>query len=99
MSLVTDGFLTPVGFVQMTSLGSAVGLAALPVGARYALIEADHTAGQNIRWRDDGNAPTATVGMTIFQSGNPLWYTGDLTKIQLIQEVSGAIANITYYEG
>jgi hypothetical protein len=50
----------------------------------------------NVRWRDDGVAPTATVGMllpynTFFQ------YDGDLAKIQFIAASGSPILNISYY--
>lgn len=61
--------------------------------ARIALVQAE---GQNIRWRDDGVAPTASVGMRLL-SGAELRYDGELTKLQLIEETAGAKANVSYY--
>lgn len=51
---------------------------------------------QPVRWRDDGIAPTATVGMLI-PAGGELAYDGDLTALQLIQVTSGAVANVSFY--
>jgi hypothetical protein len=53
---------------------------------------------QNVAWRDDGTAPTASIGM-IIQTADPLFeYYGDLLAIQFIYVVSGAILNVSYYK-
>ncbi|NPT59089.1 hypothetical protein [Paraburkholderia elongata] len=83
---------TPLGFQQITTLSTAQSLT-VPAGALLAVIQASTQA---ISWRDDGIAPTATVGMSI-ATGNELQYNGNLSAIQLIQVTSGAIANISYY--
>lgn len=83
---------TNVGFQQITPLTTAQSLI-VPAGARAALI---HAEGQVIRWRDDGTAPSATVGMRLAVGGE-LYYDGELTKLKLIEEVAGAKANVTYY--
>lgn len=64
-----------------------------PTAPTYVIIQAE---AQALRWRDDGVAPTTTVGMTI-PAGGELRYDGDLKKIRLINAVAGAIANISYY--
>lgn len=64
-----------------------------PSPATYVIIQAE---AQALRWRDDGVAPTTTVGMTIPSVGE-LRYDGDLKAIQLINAAAGAIANISYY--
>jgi len=87
-----DGGITNQGYVQLTSLASATGVTA-PGGANCAMIQAE---GDQIRWRDDGTAPTATVGMFI-PSGGGIWYTGDFTKLQFIQQTGGGKINIAFY--
>jgi len=89
-----------MGYQQITSLSSATnltvpktslnGLNAKPV---FALIVVE---GQAVRWRDDKQSPTASVGMPI-AAGSTLQYDGDLTNIQFIQQGAGAILNISYY--
>lgn len=59
----------------------------------FALIVAEVAA---VRWRDDGTAPTASVGMPL-AVGVPLQYDGDLNKIRFIQQSAGAIINVSYY--
>lgn len=49
----------PLQFKQITVSTAAVGLSA-PQGANAVVII---TETDNIRWRDDGTAPTSTVGM------------------------------------
>ena len=51
---------------------------------------------QAVRWRDDGVAPTAAIGMPL-AVGVTLQYDGDLTKIQFIEQTASAKINITYY--
>ena len=48
------------------------------------------------RWRDDGVAPTASVGMPL-AAGVTLQYDGDINQIQFIEQTGGAKLNITYY--
>ena len=81
-----------LGYQQITSLSSATNLT-VPAGATMAVIVPE---GQNVRWRDDGTAPTATVGMPVYV-GAVLNYDGDLKKVQFIQQASGGILNISYY--
>ncbi len=83
---------TPLGYQQITSLSSAVGLT-VPDNARYAIIQPQT---QNVRWRDDGTDPSATVGMNLVV-GNDLPYTGDLAAIKLIEVAASAALNISYY--
>jgi len=51
---------------------------------------------QGVRWRDDGTAPTATVGMPL-AVGVPLAYDGPLANIQFIEQTASAILNVSYY--
>lgn len=86
-----------IDFEQLTSLSSAAGLtAATYLHANYALIECDATANKAVRWRDDGTAPTATVGMRL-APGAQLEYDGDLSAIQFIEEAASAKINVSYY--
>ncbi|OWT68087.1 MULTISPECIES: hypothetical protein [unclassified Achromobacter] len=89
-----DATLTPKGYQQISSASLATAQALTPpAGSRVALIQAE---AQAMRWRDDGTAPTATVGMLV-PAGGSLEYNGDLTAIRLIAATAGAIANVTYY--
>jgi hypothetical protein len=81
-----------LGYQQITSLSSATGLT-IPQGTTLALIVPET---QNVRWRDDGADPTASVGMPIFV-GASLSYDGDLNRIKFIESTAGAKLNICYY--
>lgn len=90
---MVDGKLVPCGYIQLTSLSSASRLNSIPVGARVAILQA---VTQNVRWRDDGTAPTDSVGMQL-AAGRDMFYTGDLQAIQFIEEAASAEVNVNYY--
>ena len=81
-----------LGYQQITSLSASTALSA-PVGATMALIVAETQA---VRWRDDGTAPTASVGMPL-ATGVSLSYDGDLKTIRFIEQTASATLNVSYY--
>lgn len=81
------------GYQQYTSLSSSTPFSSVPSGAWYAVITVE-SAG--IRWRDDGTAPTASVGMPV-AAGSTFYYTGSFAKFAIIQQTSGAIINVSWY--
>lgn len=81
------------GYRQITNLSSAVGVGAIPPGTQVALITPEEA---DVRWRDDGTDPTASIGM-LLTVGQTLTYNGPIEKIRFIQADSGAILNITTY--
>jgi len=91
------GMLGPCGYQQLASLGSATGFT-MPVsgGPDRVLIECDAAAGVSVRWRDDGVAPTATVGMEL-TAGSSILYEGSLSSIQFIGVSNGAVINAAFY--
>jgi hypothetical protein len=82
----------PVGYQQLTGMSSATGLT-VPAGAQFALIVAET---QNVRWRDDGTNPTASVGM-LLTTGTTLVYEAGLSAIRFIAATAGAVLNVSYY--
>jgi hypothetical protein len=85
------------GYQQITSLSASTGLT-VPTDANtgepnYCLIVAQT---QGVRWRDDGTAPTASVGMPL-DPGVPFAYDGDLNKIRFIEVTASAALNISFY--
>ncbi len=100
MTMNIKAVTTCFGYQQITSLTAAAGLTVptvTPEGLNgkpvFALIISE---GAPVRWRDDGVAPTATVGMPL-AVGVPLQYDGDLNKIKFIQQSATAKINISYY--
>ena len=81
-----------LGYQQITNLTSSTALT-VPDGATLALIVPE---AQTVRWRDDGVAPTASVGMPVAALSS-MSYDGDLKKIRFIAATSGAILNVSYY--
>lgn len=100
MSLTLKSITTRLGYQQITSLSSSTALTVPVVDVNglsckptMALITPE---GQAVRWRDDGTAPTASVGMPL-AAGVTLQYDGDLTQIRFIEQLGGAKLNVTYY--
>lgn len=81
-----------LGYQQITTLTGSTGLT-VPTGATMALIT---PLTQGVRWRDDGTAPSASVGMPI-AAGAYFSYDGDLNKIRFIELTTSAELNISYY--
>jgi hypothetical protein len=84
---------TPLGFVQL-NISGATGLGTIPAGASMALIVCE-TA--NVRWRDDGIAPTSSVGM-LFSSGQEFQYSGNLLNIQFIAVSGSPVLDVSFYK-
>jgi hypothetical protein len=90
-----------LGYQQLATLSSAVGLTVpardpltgMDMKANFALIVAET---QDVRWRDDGTDPTASVGM-LLKAGVIFQYDGDLKKIKFIETTGSAKVNVSYY--
>ena len=89
------GYQQIVGMAASTALTVPArdlnGIATTPT---VALIIAESAS---VRWRDDGVAPTATVGMPL-PIGTVLMYDGDLRQIRFIQQAPTATLNVSYYK-
>lgn len=81
-----------LGYQQIVGLSASTALT-VPAGATLALIVAES---QNVRWRDDGTAPTASIGMPL-AIGVSLSYDGDLKAIRFIEVLASANLNVSYY--
>jgi hypothetical protein len=88
----------PCGYQQITSLSSAVSLTipsscgGLPVA--FAVLKAE---AQALRYRDDGTAPTNSVGMPMAVADPAFTYTGTLSALQFIEQTSGGKLDVLYY--
>jgi len=86
------GRMVPNGFQQIASVAASTGLTP-PDRSHIALIQ---PSGGDVRWRDDGVAPTATIGM-LLADGVVFLYSGDLNAIRFILASGAPALNITYY--
>jgi hypothetical protein len=100
MAMTLKAVTSCIGYQQITSLSAATGLTVPAVDKNgnkqqptFALIIAES---KDVRWRDDGTDPTASVGMPM-TVGVPLQYDGDLTRIKFIETAASAKLNISYY--
>lgn len=84
--------MVPCGYQQITSLSTATALT-VPNGARLAVIIPQTQA---VRFRDDGTAPSASVGLPL-AVGQPMEYDGNLRALQFIEQAASAALNIAYY--
>jgi hypothetical protein len=81
-----------LGYQQITSLSASTALT-VPLGATLAVIVPESQA---VRWRDDGTAPTGSVGMPL-AIATTLSYDGDLSRIRFIEQAASAKLNVSYY--
>lgn len=88
----TNSYQKPLGYVQLTSLTSAIGLTP-PAAADAAMITVEVAS---VRWRDDGTAPTAAIGM-LLTAGQTFTYYGNLSAIQFIAVSGSPTVNVSYY--
>lgn len=99
----TGGFaFTPLGFcvIAPATSGSAVAVSScaggIPTGTKYAFIRVE----QNMRWRDDGTAPTASTGQIQNSTDTfGLFYSARLSQLQYIAVSTGGNVDITFYGG
>lgn len=89
-----------LGYQQITTISSSTALTVPAVDANGAYqkptVAVMVAEAQAVRWRDDGTAPSATVGMPL-AVGVTFVYDGDLTKIRFFEQAGGAKLNVTYY--
>ena len=100
MALTLKAVTSCIGYQQITSLSAAANLTVpatdLSGNKQQPTIAIIIPETQGVRWRDDGVAPTASVGMPL-AAGVALQYDGDLTKIKFIEQTASAKLNISYY--
>lgn len=95
---------TPLGYCKLSATTSASVLVStcsggIPTGATYALI---CNEGSEARWRDDGTAPTTSLGQ-ILGSGTTsgptcFGYSASLSALQFIAQTGTATFDISFYK-
>ena len=88
-----QSFMEPVGSYQQLLAATAVGLGTIPEGATLVMIQPET---QQIRWRDDGVNPTATVGNLVIVN-DTLFYTGNFASFKFIEVAVTTKVNVTFY--
>lgn len=86
---------TPLGYQQLSvTSASAVNLT-VPNASRIAEICLE---ANQVRYRDDGTAPTTSAGMPVTASQTPCFqYSGNLVTIQFIAVITASTLDISYY--
>ena len=104
MGVKIAGGYVALGYCQLTSLASSTlistcsggiptcGKAVVPCTV-FAEICSESVA---LRYRDDGTAPTASVGMPI-NASTCFQYAGPLAALRIIQQASSGIVDISFY--
>ena len=91
------GALAPLGYQQISAgtLAASTSLT-VPAGATFAVVQVEAST---VRWRDDGTAATATVGM-ILTPGSTLTLSGaaELAAVQFILQSGSPILDVSYYK-
>jgi hypothetical protein len=88
------GSSSSLGYTQITNLTAAVGLGAIPAGVEEVLLQPE---AQNVRWRDDGTNPTASVGMRMIADTLYSFSIVQLAQLKFIEETASAKLNISFY--
>jgi hypothetical protein len=83
---------TQMGYQQIVGPAAATNLT-VPQGAKIIQV---CVSTQAIRYRDDGVAPTSTVGIPV-SAGTCFQYSGPLPLIQFIQQAATATIDVSYY--
>ena len=90
------GAVTPLGYCALSVGASAVGLSScaggIPAGAIFAYITPETAA---VRYRDDGTAPTATVGYPV-SPGQQLTYGGPMSAVQFIAQSGTSTLDVLF---
>ncbi len=85
----------PKGFRTLAVSTTAVALPTIPSNATRAII---NVATDAIRWRDDGTAPTASVGMPVAANASiELLSRESILAFKAIRVTTDASLNIAYY--
>ena len=89
---------TPLGYQQITPVPAGTTLT-IPTGTAPRIVEICVET-NNVRYRDDGTAPTTTVGIPVVVTSTVptcFQYSGSLTAIQFTQVTSPATLDVSYY--
>jgi hypothetical protein len=92
--VVTGAGGASLGYQQISAatLAAATGLT-IPTGASIAVVRVDTAP---VRWRDDGTAPTAAIGMQMLSTDPPFMFD-NLASLKFILASGSPVLNVSYY--
>jgi hypothetical protein len=97
-TLPPNTYPVPLGFCQLSGFSTATLLSScsggIPSKAACALIVIETNS---VRWRDDGTAPTSSVGM-LLATGVYWGYLGKMNALDFIPSTGNATADVTFYQ-
>jgi len=88
--------LQPLGFCQIavsTAVTLSSACANYPSNSNAIVVVVETAA---VRWRDDGTAPTSSVGMFL-DIGSTLTYMGDISKVQFVAVSGSPVIDVSFY--
>lgn len=92
----------PKGFEQITVSSAAIGPTTATLNAITTKTDLEANCAvfrcetADVRWRDDGSNPTASVGY-LLKAGEELVYDGNLRTLKFIRTASDATVDAAYY--
>ena len=90
--------LSPLGYQQLTTALSAATALTVPAGTKQAFIRVYAASGTlGVRYRDDGTAPTTSVGMPLLSIDEPLCYQGDVSALKFIAISGSPELDVLFY--
>lgn len=90
------GITSCLGYQQITDVSASTALTIPSINGQKPTQATIICTAQAVRYRDDGTAPTATVGMPL-PVNTVFHYDGNLSAIRFIEQTAGAVLNISYY--
>jgi len=86
------GYTKDLGFVRVTGISSATALT-VPNGTKIVTVQAE---GQSVRFRSDGEDPTAAIG-NLLATGQTLQFSSNIAALKFIQTSATATLNVNFY--
>lgn len=87
-----------LGYGQLTSLSSSTLVSSvtggIPAGTEQVVLQAET---QNVRYRDDNTAPTASVGMILQANVIYTFTVAQIAQMKVIEVAANAKLNMTFY--
>ena len=86
--------LDALGYTQVTNVSAATGVGTIPAGTEVVMLQCET---QNVRFRDDGTSPTASVGMLLVTNTIYTFTASNVAAMKFIETTASAKLNILFY--